>query len=134
MQGHQIVARFIDGTVKKGLSLDVDPKRPTCHLKTDTGGSVEVALSDMKALFFVKSPAGNPKHNEAKEPAPGDTRLLGARRVRVVFYDNEEIIGLMNRFPPITPFFFMLPIDTQSNNIRILVNRSAVKKMEEVKA
>ena len=134
MQGHQIVARFIDGTVKKGLSLYVDPKRPTCHLKTETGGTIEVALADMKALFFVKSATGNPKHNEAREPVAGDSRLLGARRVRVVFFDNEEIVGLMNRYPPNTPFFFMLPIDTQSNNIRILVNRSAVKDMQEVKA
>jgi hypothetical protein len=50
----------------------------------------------------------------------------------VVFADSEEILGLMNRFPPITPFFYMLPIDLQSNNIRILVNRAAVKEMEEV--
>lgn len=134
MQGHQIVARFIDGTVKKGLSLDVDPKRPTCHLKTETSGTIEVALADVKALFFVKSPAGDPEHREAREPVTGDSRLVGAKQVRVVFADKEEIVGLMNRYPPITPFFFMLPIDSQSNNIRILVNRSAVKEMGEIKA
>jgi hypothetical protein len=133
MQGHQIVARYIDGTVKKGVSLDVDPKRPTCHLKTETGGTIEIALKDMKALFFVKSATGDPKHNEARDPVPGDSRLVGARRVRVIFSDKEEIVGLMNRYPPITPFFFMLPIDLQSNNIRILVNRAAVKEMKEVK-
>jgi hypothetical protein len=134
MQGHQLVARFIDGSVKKGLSLDVDPKRPTCHLKTETGGTIEVALKDVKALFFVKSAVGNRLHNEARNPAPGDSRLVGARRVRVVFFDKEEIVGLMNRYPPITPFFFMLPIDLESNNIRILVNRAAVKDMGEVTA
>ena len=132
MQGHLIVAAFIDGSRKKGQSLDVDPKRPTCHLKTETGGTVEVALKDVKALFFVRSATGDPARNEAKAPVAGDSRLVGARRVRVMFADKEEIVGLMNRYPPITPYFFMLPIDPTSNNVRILVNRAAVKEMGEV--
>lgn len=134
MHGHLIVAHFIDGTVRKGLSLDVDAKRPTCHLKTDMGATVEVALADVKALFFVKSPGGRPEYDDKKAPAAGDSRLLGARRVRVVFADREEIRGLMNRYPPNTPYFFMLPLDPDSNNIRILVNRAAVKEMSEVPA
>ena len=132
MQGHLIVAHFIDGSVKKGQSLDVDPKRPTCHLKTETGGMIEVSLADTKALFFVRSVTGDSTRNEARDPLPGDSRLMGARRVRVVFADKEEIVGLMNRYPPITPYFFMLPIDPTSNNVRILVNRAAVKEMGEV--
>lgn len=134
MQGHLIVAHFIDGTVKKGQSLDVDPKKPTCHLKTETGGTIEIALADVKALFFVRSATGDPAHNEARESVAGDSRLVGARRVRVMFADKEEIVGLMNRYPPITRHFFMLPIDPLSNNVRILVNRAAVKEMSEVHA
>lgn len=134
MQGHLIVANFIDRTVQKGMSLDVDPKRPTCHLKTVTGGMIEVALADVKALFFVKTATGRPDYNDAKEVAPGDSRLVGAKRVSVTFADGEKIVGLMNRFPPITPYFFMLPIDPLSNNIRILVNRAAVKEMVELGA
>jgi hypothetical protein len=133
MQGHLIVANCLDGTVIKGTSLDVDSKRPKCHLKTPSGGMIEVALSDIKALFFVKTTTGRPDYNDAKEPAAGDSRLVGARRVSVRFADGEEIVGLMNRFPPITPYFFMLPVDPLSNNIRILVNRAAVKEMTEVR-
>lgn len=131
MQGHLIVAHFIDGTVQKGMSLDVDSKRPQCHLKTDTE-TIEIELSAVKALFFVKTATGRPTYNDVKEPAEGDSRLVGAKRVKVTFADSEEIVGLMNRFPPITPYFFMLPIDPLSNNIRILVNRTAVKEMAEV--
>jgi hypothetical protein len=54
--------------------------------------------------------------------------------MRARFADGEEIVGLTNRFPPITPYFYMLPIDPVSNNIRILVNKAAVKEMEEVTA
>jgi len=132
MLGHLIVAHLKGGKVLKGLSLDVDSKKPMCHLKTETGGMVEVSLADVKALFFVKSATGRKEHNESKETVPGDSRLVGAKRVRVAFADGEEIVGLMNRFPPITPYFYMLPIDLESNNIRILVNRSAVKAMSEL--
>lgn len=134
MQGHLIVAAFIDGSRQKGQSLDVDPKKPTCHLKTESGGTIEVALNTVKALFFVRSATGDSKRNDAKAMVPGDSRVMGARRVRVMFADKEEIVGLMNRYPPITPYFFMLPIDPLSNNVRILVNRAAVKEMDEVKA
>lgn len=132
MQGHLIVAHFIDGTVQKGLSLDVDAKRPVCHLKTQTGGTIEVALADVKALFFVKTATGRSNYKNARDTEPGDSRLVGTRRVRMVFVDGEEMVGLMIRFPPITPYFYMLPIDPGSNNIRILVNRAAVKEMAEV--
>lgn len=134
MHGHLIVAHYINGKVLKGLSLDVDPKRPKCHLKTETGGTVEVALAEVKALFFVKTGEGRKEYNDSKEAVAGDSRLHGARRVRVVFADKEEIRGLMNRYPPNTPFFFMLPLDPASNNVRILVNRAAVKEMAEIPA
>lgn len=133
MPANQIVVHRIDGGIVKGSSLDVDPKHPQCHVRTQAGESVEIAMADVKALFFVKSLAGgHPPRTDAKEAEKGDTRLVGARRVRIVFTDGEEIVGLMNRFPPITPYYFLLPIDPQSNNIRILVNGRAVRHIEEV--
>lgn len=132
MQGHLIVAHFIDGSVVKGVSLDVNALKPVCHLKPADGPTVEVLLAKVKALFFVKTMVGQKDYQEGKAAAAGDPRLVGAKRVRVVFADKEEIVGLMNRFPPNTPFFFLLPIDPGSNNIRILVNRAAVKQLAVV--
>jgi uncharacterized protein DUF6982 len=132
MLGHLIVAHLKGGKVLKGLSLDVDIKKPLCHLKTEGGGMVEVALADAKALFFVRSATGRKEHQESQSVVPGDSRLVGTKRVSVVFADGEEIVGLMNRYPPITPYFYMLPVDLESNNIRILVNRAAVKRMHEL--
>jgi hypothetical protein len=59
----------------------------------------------------------------------GDQRLHGTRQVEIEFGDGERLGGLMNRYPPIGPFFFILPLDQRSNNIRILVNREAVATM-----
>ncbi|HEV8150204.1 MAG TPA: hypothetical protein VGP61_08485 [Gemmatimonadales bacterium] len=131
MLGNLIVVRFADGTVQKGTSFDVDPQRPLCHLRE--GNTMrEVSLGKLKALFFVKTLDGRPEYHEVKSPLPGDPRLIGARLVRIRFQDGEELVGLMNRFPPIAPFFFVLPVDPASNNIRILVNRSEVKEVAEL--
>ena len=116
----------------KGTCLDVDPARPTCHIKTvETGKMVVVKLTDVKALFFVKNFAGDSTHQEAAALDPGDARARSFSLIEVRFKDGERIVGLTARFPPIRPFFFVLPVDTASNNIRILVNRAAVASVSQ---
>lgn len=127
-----IVARYRDGTVLKGTSLDVNAKRPTFHLRTDDRGTLEIKLADLKALFFVKDLTGDPARNDGQKPVLGDPRLLGAKRVAVTFTDGEMIVGLTTRFPPITDFFFLVPVDPKSNNVRVLVNRADVVAMREI--
>ncbi|HET7039956.1 MAG TPA: hypothetical protein VFH97_08705 [Gemmatimonadales bacterium] len=129
---HKVVAHFIDHAIVKGMSVDVDPARPLCHIHTTDGGTVEVDLSQVKALYFVKEFDGRPRYDEAHEAHTGDQRLRGSRLVRIRFQDGEEQGGLMNRYPPNRPFFFLLPMDPQSNNIRILVNRDAVAELRPV--
>jgi hypothetical protein len=77
---NQVVARFRDGRTLKGTSLNVDPARPTFHVRT-AAGPVEVVLAELKALFFVKDHAGDPKHQEAAAPTRGDARLVGGHRL-----------------------------------------------------
>jgi hypothetical protein len=127
---NKVVARFRDGRVIKGISLDVDPAKPVFHLRPAQGAAMEIKLTDLKALFFVRSLEGNPTHKEARALAPGDARSRGSTLVTLRFADGEAIIGLTIRFPPNKPYFFVVPVDTKSNNIRILINRDAVTSME----
>jgi hypothetical protein len=127
-----IVARFRDGSVRKGTSLDVSHKKPVCHLKTSDAGTIQIKLEELKALFFVKDLSGNPAHQEARDPEPGDPRLVGGKRVSILFEDGETIIGTTNSYPPVGPFFFLVPIDPKSNNARILVNRKAIRTIKEI--
>lgn len=129
---HKVVAHFIDHGIVKGTSMDVDPSRPVCHVHTADRGAVEVDLALVKALFFVKDFGGRPEYTERQVPAAGDVRLRGSHPVELTFRDGERLGGLMNRFPPQGPFFFMLPIDPASNNIRILVNREAIDAMRRL--
>ena len=125
----KVVAHFIDHSIVKGTSADVDPKRPLCHIQTPAKEMIEVDLRQVKALFFVKDLDGQPTYDEVYQATEGDQRLRGTRQVDIEFRDGEQLGGLMNRYPPIGPFFFVLPLDQQSNNIRILVNREAVATM-----
>ena len=128
---NHVVARFRDGTTLKGTSLNVDPTKKTCHIRGGDQKVAEVKFIDLKALFFVKDPSGNPAHHEATDPTPGDPRLVGGHKIAVRFADGETIVGMSNRFPPLGNNFFMLPIDPKSNNLRILVNRGATVAITE---
>lgn len=129
---NKVVAHYLDGRLVKGLSLDVDPARPTCHIRTSANGTVEVKLAELKALFFVKSLEGSsspPRRSSVVDP--DDVRMRGSLQIELEFEDGERLVGLTVRFPPIKPFFFVLPADGEDNNIRILVNRAAVVRMEQ---
>ena len=126
---NEVVAHYLNGRVVKGISLDVDPGKPLCHIRTQGEGTIEVKLSELKALFFVKDLAGNAKRTDILQLEPSDGRARGAFPIELEFVDGERLVGLTVRFPPIKPFFFILPADASSNNVRILVNRGAVKRM-----
>jgi hypothetical protein len=127
----KVVAHFIDHKIVKGTSMDVDPGKPICHIQSKEEGTVEVDLGLVKALYFVKDFSGQPDYDETPDPKDGDMRLRGSHHVHIQFRDGEELSGLMNRYPPNRQFFFVLPMDPSSNNIRILVNREAVTTMEQ---
>jgi hypothetical protein len=80
---NEVVAHYLDGRVVKGISHDIDPARPTCHIRTPDRQSIEVKLADLKALFFVKSLAGDPTYTEGSTVEAGDQRARGAYRIEV---------------------------------------------------
>ena len=128
---NEVVAHFLDGRIVKGTSFDVAPKKPTCHIKT-ADGVVNVALEELKALYYVKNLEGNKDHQESQQATEGDIRLRGSKLVELVFKDGERMVALCNRFPPQGDRFFVLPIDLDSNNDRILVNQAALESVSLV--
>lgn len=129
---NKVVARYKDGRVLKGTSLDVDLTRPNFHIRPPEGRPILVSLDELKALFFVRSLEGDAAHNEQRTPEPGDSRGRGSTYVSLRFEDGEEMLGMTIRYPPNRPYFFIVPVDTSSNNIRILVNRASVTSMKAV--
>lgn len=129
---NKVVAHYDDGRILKGIGMDIDPARPVCHVRAEQGPAREVKLRDLKALFFVRSLEGDPGRTENLVPDFQDPRVRGSTVISMRFRDGEEIVGITIRYPPNRPFFFVVPVDAQSNNTRILVNRDAVVSVSQV--
>jgi hypothetical protein len=127
---NKIVLRYLDGRVLKGFTADFSPNKEIFHLtQKDTPGSqaTEVRLGELKAVFFVKDPMGNPQHNEMKEFDP--SKPVAGRKIKVTFKDGETLVGTTQGYQPNRPGFFLVPADPKSNNERCFVVSAATKSV-----
>jgi hypothetical protein len=129
MESVKIVVRFADGRILKGYSQDFFPNKSVFHLvKNLAKGSAnykEISVSDLKAIFFVKTFAGNPDYKERKSFLEGD--IAQGRKVEVAFVDGEILQGSVLGYNPKESGFFLFPSDPKSNNHRVFVVNGAVK-------
>ena len=131
---NKVVARFQDGRMLKGTALDIDPARPTFHIIPPGAKAVQVKIAELKAVFYVRTLDGDPKYEENLTPSPDDARARSSRLVTLKFKDGEVMVGHTIGTPGNRPYFFIVPVDPRSNNIRVLVNRTAVDSIQEVPA
>ena len=130
MEPLKVVARYIDGKTIKGLSQDFFPNKDRFHVypaDKPSGGTVEILLKELKAVFFVRDFVGNFEYNERKEYVEGDKP--SGRKIEVTFKDGEVLVGTTLGYDPSRPGFFLFPADPKSNNVRVFVVTTAVKKV-----
>lgn len=122
MVHNKIVAHFNDGKLLKGITHNFAPARNTFHIRLhDTNQLVEVDVTELKGVFFVKDFAGNSEYNDRN-----DVERHGyGRRIEVRFKDTETIVGYTYAYSPERTGFFIAPADPDSNNERIFVVRDA---------
>ncbi|GAB4539610.1 MAG: hypothetical protein Fur0020_08530 [Thermodesulfovibrionia bacterium] len=133
---NKVVARYKDGRLIKGKTNDFSVNKPRFHIEVDSGKSigvrmealrsVEINVDELKAAFFVKDLEGDRRRRDIYE----DIISGGGRKVRVRFFDGEEIIGYAHSYDPNRLGFFIVPADIKSNNQRIFVVNSAIEKVE----
>lgn len=130
------VVRFADGRLLKGYLRDFSPDGESFSVE-DAGSGVghTVDISSIKALFFVKDFGGDPEYNEKK--SYGMTRSKG-NRVFIKFRDGESMVGFLEGDVPWEKGFFLskkstgnkgfylLPVDEDSNNIKVFVVASYI--------
>lgn len=128
---NKIVARFADGRLIKGMTADFLPTKDVFHVSVADAPPgaepVEVQAKDLKALFFVKDHAGDPRHAERNEfdaahPPAG-------RRIEVVFDDGEVLVGTTTGYRPERPGFFLVPADPDSNIERCFIVVAATQEI-----
>ena len=125
-----IVARFKDGKLLRGYTLDFSPAKDMFHLiseaEADKGTTYEVSVENLKAIFFVKKLTGNKEYKEKKKFEEVDSSHLRGLMIKVEFADGEVIRGKTMVYSPNRQGFFVFPVDPNSNNERIYVVSSAV--------
>ena len=127
----KMVIRFADGRIEKGYSQDFFPNKPLFHLfkklpPSESSMSKKIRVAELKAIFFVKSFAGNPDYKERKRFVEGD--VTQGRKAEVAFLDGEILQGSVLGYDPKSSGFFLFPSDPKSNNRRVFVMNNAVKK------
>jgi hypothetical protein len=128
---NKVIARFVDGRMIKGTTVDFSPGKDVFHLSVADAppGERPVAIltNALKALFFVKDMAGDPKHVKTNEFDP--SRPSVGRKIKVVFRDGEVLIGITTGYQPGRPGFFLVPADAGSNNERCYVVTAFAKEI-----
>lgn len=94
---------------------------------------VEVAISDLKAVFFVKSLEGRKGPRTLEGLLEEEEEQASAIKVRVVFHDGETLVGLTHGYSREKQGFFITPMEKESNNLRIFVVFNSAKEIEALK-
>lgn len=128
-----VVARYKDGRIIKGTTYDFGPQKKGFHVVPlgEEGRKVsEVLFSDLKAVFFVKSLEGKQDHPSAREGIEERTEPVGQMKVKITFLDGETLMGTTQGYTLEREGFFIVPLEGDSNNLRIFVISKAVKEVD----
>ncbi len=125
----KVVARYADTRVFKGYTDDFQPDRPRFHVfssAADRTEAKEIAVRDLKAVFFVRALAGDPQYNERKGFM--ESEQPSGRKVEVTFLDGEVLVGSTTTgYSPDSAGFFFSPADPRSNNLRVFAVADSVR-------
>lgn len=127
---NQIVARFTDGRLVKGRTLDFSPSKNRFHMTLaadPVGTPFPIHSADLKALFYVRSFEGDPSHVDTwvfDSPLPP-----GDHRIRTSFCDGEVLEGTTTAYREGAAGFFLKPADPESNNLLCYVFVSATREV-----
>ena len=125
---NKVVARYRDGRVVKGFTHDFNQNKSIYHLSlADNQKEVlEINTCQLKAVFFVKTFAGNRDYR-----GPAETILIEKLnkmpgiKMKITFLDGEVMYGTTQGYDPERKGFFMFPADQQANCERAFIIRQA---------
>jgi len=138
MSGEQrVVARFTDGRVLKGYINEFTAESDYVVLdEAGSGKEQRIPVSDLKALFFIKSFEGDRQYREKKTFGISPNK---GKKVYVKFFDRESLVGFVEGEVPWgkgfflsgegskTKGFFLIPVDGNCNNIKVFVVGRAIE-------
>lgn len=134
MEPSKIVVRYLNGKLLKGTTQNFFPNKPTFHILQHppqrSKEPMEISVSDLKAVFFVRDFIGNKLYKERKQLSP-DEKPQG-RLIEVTCKDGEVIVGSTMGYDPKRPGFMVFPVDPKGNNVKIYIVSNAVSKVRHL--
>ncbi len=123
---NKIVIQYLNKKVVKGFTSDFLPNKNIFHMEEkDTRKFMEVDVTKLKGIFFVKSYEGNKNYREKM-----DIERAGlGKKIKIKFKDGETIIGYTTGFSRDRTGFYCFPVDPDSNTIKIFVVIDATKEI-----
>ncbi|MBI3812470.1 MAG: hypothetical protein HY283_09750 [Nitrospirae bacterium] len=131
------------GKLLKGLLSGFTPTADTVRLQFETEpakAAIEVKVSDLKAIYYVRSLSGNKQYKKKRYFGSIETK---GKRIMVRFKDGEILCGFIEgELPwkdgfltlsdPDLKGFFIFPADPESNNTKVFVVTTAVEDVRRL--
>ena len=133
---NKVVVRFQDGNLLKGYTHDFFPNKETFHLTSREGGNdpVEVQVSKLKAVFFVKNVEREKGPSQADDPVIMDKlKKTPGFKLKIKFTDGEEMYVLTQGYEPTRKGFFVFSADPDSTWERAYVVKQATKEVARLR-
>jgi len=128
-----VVVHYKDGKLLKGYTYDFTALADVFHLTSeqeeDKGTVYDVNVTDLKAVFFVKTLDGSLDYKEKKKFEEVDTSRHRGLKIKIVFKDGEVVRGMSLGYSKGRKGFFLIPVDPDGNNERIWVVVDAVQEI-----
>ena len=125
--GHEVVLRFRDGHLTRCILMrGFTPLDFAVEAETDDGETIQINISDLKAIFFLKDPSR--RGAEMQGGASVGEPPAGAP-ARVEFFDGEIVHGLVQEYRMENSGFFLYPTSPESNNEMIFVVARAINTL-----
>jgi hypothetical protein len=132
-----VVARYRDGKIIKGVTHDFGAQKKMFHIipsqqeKSEQGRKgLEVSLSELKAVFFVKSLEGKEGPHLPESASSRERDPVSPKKIKITFFDGETLEGATHGYAPEREGFFVVPLEKDTNNLRIFVVSKSVMTIE----
>jgi len=133
MISNKMAVKYQDGKIVKGWSTDFGPNKEIFHLHPlDEYGKdmMEIELSSLKAVFFVKDYKGNKDYKKVRTFKGADKGVPTERKIVIIFKDGENFYGTTHSYNRDRKGFYVYPIDPKDNNDRVFVINPSVNSVK----
>lgn len=133
MERIKVVVRYTNGKMLKGFTIDFFPNKDRFHvtpMDKPLDKPIEVMINQLKAVFVVRDFKGVPQYVERGGYREGENPY--GLLLEVTFADGEVLVGSCMSFDLKRQGFFISPTDPKSNNIRVFVVCSVLKRIRQL--